>query len=261
MGLTIHYEFRLNTLLLKDVRKVLKELREHALTLPFKEVSEIVEFTDDECDHDFHGDNGNKYRWLKVQSQQYVTEGSVSHDILPKHIIAFSTWPGEGCEEANFGLCLYPETIERKERKITTNIGRGFYWKSFCKTQYASSSDCGGMRNFLRSHLAIIGLLDHADAIGILDSVTDEGGYWEKRDLKALGNEIGAWNEFIAGFGGRLKDTLSKNGKGLTIESEIAKYANFEHLEAKFTQKNPELSDNMGKTVQHIAMLLNEELK
>lgn len=173
MGLTIHYEFRLNTLLLKDVRKVLKELKEHALALPFKEVGEIVEFTEDECDPDFHRDNGNIYRGLKVQSQQYVTECSVSYGILPKHIVAFSTWPGEGCEEANFGLCLYPETIEREGRKITTNIGQGFRWKSFCKAQYASSPDCGGMRNFLRSHLALLGLLGHADEIGVLDSVIE----------------------------------------------------------------------------------------
>lgn len=47
----------------------------------------------------------------------------------------------------------------------------------------------------------------------------------------------------------------------LTIESKIAKYANFEHLEAKIEQKNPALLDKMGKTVQHIAMLMHEELK
>jgi hypothetical protein len=154
MGITIHYEFSLNTLLLKNVRKVLKELRGHALTLPFKEVGEFVEFTDDECDPEFHGDNGNKYRRLKVQSRHYVTEGSVSYGIIPKYIVAFCTWPGEGCEEAYFGLCLYPETIEREVRNISTNRGRGFHWKSLCKVQYASSPDCGGMKYFLRSHLA-----------------------------------------------------------------------------------------------------------
>lgn len=67
MDITIHYEFRLNTLLLKHVRKILKELREHALILPFKEVGEIVELTDDECDPEFYEVNGNKYRRLKVQ--------------------------------------------------------------------------------------------------------------------------------------------------------------------------------------------------
>lgn len=86
MGITIHYEFRLNTLLLKDVRKVLKELREHALTLTFKEVDEIVELADDDCNPEFYEDNGNKYRSLKVQSRHYVTEGSVSYGIIPRSI-------------------------------------------------------------------------------------------------------------------------------------------------------------------------------
>ena len=26
----------------------------------------------------------------------------------PTHVIAFRTYPGEDCEEANFGLCTYP---------------------------------------------------------------------------------------------------------------------------------------------------------
>lgn len=173
MGITIHYEFSLNTLLLKNVRKVLKELREHALTLPFKEVGEIVEFMGDECDPEFHGDNGYKYRNLKVQSRYYITESSVTYGIIPKHIVAFRTWPGEGCKEAYFGLCLYPAIIEREGRKISTNIGRGFHWKSFCKVQYASNADCGGMKNFLRGHIVLLGLLGHADEIGILDSVTE----------------------------------------------------------------------------------------
>lgn len=71
-------------------------------------------------------------------------------------------------------MCLYPETIKREGRKIATNIGRGFHWKSFCKVQYANRPDCGGMKNFLRGHLALLGLLSHADEIGILDSVTEE---------------------------------------------------------------------------------------
>ena len=29
----------------------------------------------------------------------------------PKHIIAFTADPGEECEPANFGLCLYPAII------------------------------------------------------------------------------------------------------------------------------------------------------
>lgn len=260
MGLTIHYKLKANTPSIEEARKLLNTLRKYALKLPFKEVGNIVEFEGEECD--FNANKNDEYRWLKIQSQQTVgfkqPYGDIPIRVTPLYIIAFTIWPGDGCEEANFGLCLYPETTEVKGTKILTNIDKGFYWKSFCKTQYASSPECGGIKNILQCHLAIIRLLDHANTIDILDSVNDESGYWEKRDLEALINEIGAWNEFIAGFVGMLKDAVSKHGKGLTVESEIAKYSNFEHLEAKFAQKNPEQFDKMRKTAQHLVLLMRD---
>ena len=50
-------------------------------------------------------------------------------------------------------------------------------------------------------------MLDHAKELGILGSVSDEGDYWEKRDVKALAEDVGEWNEKIAGLVGKLKDT------------------------------------------------------
>ena len=41
--------------------------------------------------------------------------------------------------------------------------------------QYASNPDCGGVENFLRCHLAVVKLLDHAATLGILKEVSDEG--------------------------------------------------------------------------------------
>jgi hypothetical protein len=70
--------------------------------------------------------------------------------------------------------------------------------------------------------------------------VSDEGGFWEKRDLPALVREIGSWNEMIAAFGGKLKDLLG-NGPG-NLESAIAEFPNFERLEAAGqSQLPPEL--------------------
>lgn len=84
------------------------------------------------------------------------------------------------------------------------------------------------MENFFRCHLAVVKLLDHANELGILKNVSDEGDYFTKRDLKALGDEVGRWNTLIAGFAGRLKDAF-----GESVEAEIAKFPDFEHLEAK----------------------------
>jgi hypothetical protein len=102
---------------------------------------------------------------------------------------------------------------------------KGWCWSSFCKTQYASQY---GVEHFLRCHLTVIRLLDHAKQLGILASVSDEGDYWEKRDIKALTQEVGEWNEGMAGLVGQLKDLF-----GGDFAAPITEYSNFEHLEAK----------------------------
>ena len=56
----------------------------------------------------------------------------------------------------------------------------------------------------------------------------DEGGFFVKRDAQALAQEVGDWNSMTAGWAGRFKDAF---GEG--VVSEIARFPNFEHLEAK----------------------------
>lgn len=46
--------------------------------------------------------------------------------------------------------------------------------------------------------------------------------------MKALVSVVGDWNSMLAGWAGRLKDAF-----GNKIESNIANFPNFEHLEAK----------------------------
>jgi hypothetical protein len=95
--------------------------------------------------------------------------------VTPKHLIAFSIAPGDGCEQANIGLCRYPKTVEVGSRRTQTGLN-GWRWSSFFKTQYASNPSCGGIGNFLRCHLGLVHLLDHADELGILGEVKDERG-------------------------------------------------------------------------------------
>jgi hypothetical protein len=61
-----------------------------------------------------------------------------------------------------------------------------------------------------------------------LQNVSDEGGYWEKRDVAALAREVGDWNTMIAGLAGQLKDLF-----GAEVVAAITDYPDFEHLEAK----------------------------
>ena len=242
MGLTIHYSLKSNTRSPKKARELVARLRGRALDLPFATVEEIVELTGNECDFQ-QLDQDYPHRWLLIQACQYVDRpapggGTHSYHVAPTHLIAFETLPGDGCESANFGLCRYPAEIKLtdsdwpyRERRIRTRLS-GWSWQSFCKTQYASNAQCGGVQNFLRCHLAVIRMLDQAKSLGILEEVSDEGNFWQNRDVRALAEEVGKWNQAIAAFAGRLKDLFGDQEDGLAVESPITEFPNFEHLEA-----------------------------
>ena len=236
MGLTIHYALRTATRSPKTARAVLARLRSRALDLPFERVDEIIELEGAACDYRQY-DREHPLRWLLIQAGQYVDDPGrqgYNYSIAPLHVIAFSAWPGKGCEEANFGLSRYPPAIEvddpvhpGRKRRIATRLS-GWRWASFCKTQYASNPNLGGAANFLRCHLAVIKTLDQAQSLGVLDRVSDEGGYWDKRDLRVLAEEVGSWNETLAGLAGQLADWFGKD-----VVSAITQFPTFEHLEAK----------------------------
>ena len=179
-------------------------------------------------------------RWLLIQAGRFVDEPwseriTDSYRVNPIHVVAFSTWPGEGCEPANFGLCRFPAFIEienpigrGRKKRLDTKLGSGWHWGSFCKTQYASNPECGGVAHFLRCHLLVIKTLDHAQELGILGEVNDEGEFWEKRDVAALAREVGEWNPTIAQQAEQFKDLL-----GMEFQTAIAEFPNAEHLEAR----------------------------
>lgn len=228
MGLTIHYSFHSPTGSADDARRLVEQLRLHALELPFKMVGEMIDLSGAECDFE-KCEKDDPHRWLLVQANQYIERDEHFIQFPPTRLIAFPTWPGEGSEAANFGLCQYPRTVKVRGKDEDTGRPSGWSWSSFCKTQYASNPDHGGVESFLRCHLSLVRLLDNAKTLGILRDVTDEGGYWENRDVKALVEEIAKWNAMIAGFVGRMKDSL----EGHTLQSEITNFPNFEHLEAE----------------------------
>jgi hypothetical protein len=207
-------------------------LYSRALDLPFDKVEPIIECDGDHCDFN-KTDRESPHRWLLIQACECVEIGNASFSVPPAHVIAFSTMPGAASEPANFGLCRYPATIEvrgfvgdRGLRRVRTKLA-GWRWCSFCKTQYASNPKWGGLKNFLRCHVTLVTLLDHAKLLGLLDGVNDEGDYWQKRDVAELASEVGRWNVLVAGFAGRLKDQLGEH-----VLAEIAKFPTFEHLEA-----------------------------
>jgi hypothetical protein len=113
-------------------------------------------------------------------------------------------------------------------RRLRTGL-TGWRWSSFCKTEYASRH---GLDHFVRCHLCVVRMLDHAAKLGILASVTDEGDYWQKRDVQALAKEVGEWNENMAALVGQMKDLL-----GGEVKAPIAEFPDFEHLEMRGRRK------------------------
>ncbi|HEV7923828.1 MAG TPA: hypothetical protein VGR14_00625 [Verrucomicrobiae bacterium] len=267
MGLTIHYQLA-STGDDAKARKLVQQLRQTALDLPIQHVGEIVECRGDECSWKQRADD-DPFRWLLIQAGTHIAlPVSASEkrrgvrremDVRPLHVIAFETEPGDGCEQANFGLCQYPSEVSHPEfGKHQTKL-EGWSWHSFCKTHYASDPRCGGLPNFVRCHLGVVALLDEAHRLGILGAVSDEGDFWETRSLERLTKEIGQQSAILAGFLGVLKDAMSQAPGGAdAVEAPIAAYPNFEHLEAEGQRLLPEQLKTMLKALARSSLLRGE---
>lgn len=257
MGLTIHYKLKTSGTDAK-AKKLITDLHQAAQDLPFKELGEIIDYEGDECKFDRY-QRQDPLRWLLCQAEQSIEikskarksgSGTMRYymSVPPTRVIAFEAWAGEGCEASNFGLCKYPAFIYTGEGRISTHLS-GWNWRSFCKTQYASNPDCGGVPHFLQCHLTVIALLDRAKQLKCLEYVGDEGHFWEKRDVQALVREIGSWNEMIAAFGGKLKDML---GQG--VQSEINQFPNFEQLEMAGQNQLPAGYEKLAQLIKQVSL-------
>lgn len=165
MGLTIHYSLKMDENDYALARERVEQLRRRALELPFESVGDIQHYIGDEC-----GKTGDRLRWFG----QLNTDDADFPLVTPEEIIGFSAMPGEGCESAEFGL--------------RRRAGAGYDWQSFCKTAYSAGSHL----EFLRCHLSVIAVLDHAQELGLLRWVDDESEYWERRD----------WADVLLGYRG-----------------------------------------------------------
>jgi len=243
MGLTIYYSLATSLRDAEQVARLVETMRQFALDLPFEEVSEVVQLSGEEASEDEAGNEDQ--RWLKIQGTAFVSGCEVN----PLHLIGFSTWPGKGCESANFGFCTYPDLVERqsedgRKRKVRTGL-EGWRWASFCKTQYASDPRFGGMEHFLRCHLSVIKMLDFIRRTELVTvDARDEGSYWESRDLERLVKEVVEWNEQVAAIVGLLRPLLEEQGG--KAEAPITSFPHFEHLEAKGAEKLAALWKSLG---------------
>jgi hypothetical protein len=115
-----------------------------------------------------------------------------------------------------------------RTRSIPTGFEGGWLLKGHCKTQYAAEY---GWEHFLNCHRQIISLLDFWRQLGVMVEVTDEGEYWQTRSEEKLRTKLQQYDGLVAAVGGMFKDASTEDGNGLSVESPIFDYANFERLE------------------------------
>jgi len=272
MGLTIHYTFSLPAKTsVADVRQKLGALRQACLDLPFQEVGEMLDLQGEkECNFEKR-DREHPLRWFLCQADGQISfkydrtgkpvpvkigeDGSYGRSILPERVIGFSTYPGNGCEEANVGLSRFPRSVivqnkrTGKNHRVPVENGGGWQWSSFCKTQFANEN---GLEHFIKCHLSVVAMLDAAKRVGFDVTVNDESDYFEKRDVHGLVKAIGEWDQMLAGFGGVLKDAAGESG--MTIESPIFARRDFETLElAGQSQLPPGFGDVVRGLVKETA--------
>lgn len=227
MGLTIHWSLKSRGSR-QRVQDKIEQLRAACLDLPFESVGGIVCLRGLELQR-ARDDRDHPLSWTLIQAGQSVVVDKTGgwtryQDVPPDELICFSTWPGEGCEEANFFLGRYAASVEYHGRSIPTDLS-GWCGRSFCKTQYASNVS---VPHFLRCHLAVCAALEKAKALKLVKTVHDEGDYWTKRDVAALAREVGEWNEMIAGIAGALSDATG--GGSISPITDHPQFKRLEHV-------------------------------
>ena len=222
MGLVISYRLSLISPTIDTIHQKVVELRNIATNLGFIQVGEITTLEGDKCTIDMEDDGNDPNIELKIHASEMI--GYEDRKFLFRHpsvIIGFRCQPGEGCTMADFGFRIFADQENSQE----------WTWFNYCKTQYASNSEYGGLENFINCHLKVVHLLDAAQEMGIVCDVSDCGEYWESRDLSRLAKVVSDGNLLTAVVMGAFKDVASEQNAKFT--APILDYPNFEYLEGE----------------------------
>ena len=155
---------------------------------------------------------------------------STGVEVSPTEGFLFRVDVGEDCEPLWLGLCRYPEKVFHHGQELPTKAGTGWRLAGFSKTQYASLH---GGEHFLRCHRAVVELLAALRAPGVRVKITDEGDYWPRRSVTALGRNLDRMNGLVAATAGALKDSGEAANGQSRVQSPIFAHQHFERLEAE----------------------------
>jgi hypothetical protein len=223
MGLTIHYEVRVAKCDAAKAKALVRSMQRKARELAReRKVEKVLPATSDLVE-------------LKRWAPLWLTRPDPSDpntirgiEVAPIEGRIFPVLIGKGCEPLWLGLCRYPATVRHEDHDVATGLGRGWRFRSACKTQYASLQ---GWEHFHRCHTTIVGLLHAWTELGATVRIVDEGGWWPRRSDANLRRKLDEMNGIMAGLAGAMKDA-SDDDRGPRIASPIFAHPNFEHLEA-----------------------------
>ena len=225
MGLTLHY--RLTAPADCSARSAAALVRRfHAIARGWLADGRVVEVDGIMSDRTFLERFGTAWRTLLHPDDP---ETNVGVPIPPEAGWIFPVDFGADCEWVWLGLCRYPATVVAGGRKHATKLGGRWQFAHSCKTQYASLR---GWDNFVRCHVGAIDLVGEWRALGGRVKITDEGGYWPKRDLATLQQNLERMNGLVAALAGAVKDATEGDG-GAPVQSPIFAHPRFEQLEAE----------------------------
>ena len=252
MGLTIHFGLALPAVTPRaEVVDRLERLRTAATLLPFAAVGDVALTRAGEAlgeglvdrpqlercfrmwawlqvEHgrvvDGAGEVAAELPDVQIETMTFEADDDFDDGVLPE-AVGFAIDVGAHCEPAMFGLAwVPPRDAQFRQLDDEPPVWR---WHCSCKTQYASmESD----EHFIRCHTALVALLDEARSLGFDVDVTDEGEYWETRDLDRLGANLRRINHVMAEFSGALHDAIGGEHR---VEAEIFRHPNFERLEMR----------------------------
>jgi len=226
MGLAISYELALADASPEEARRRIVALHEAAARLDLPELGPLIELQGEGI---CRTDGDDPLFCVKHGAMTVDDYGAFFQDreAIPscRQLVGFATFPGEGSHRCSFGLATHAESSQQ------------WQWYDFCKTQYASSPEYGGMDHFIRCHQRVVALLDLCEELGILANACDPSGYREHRNREELVSCVSRYNVFTAVAIGGFKDALEP--LGYKAEAPILERADFEHLEAQGWQETP----------------------
>ena len=213
MGVHLNCELRLpDSATAEEVENVLVGLRDTALALPFKSLTEIYRPGPGRLDSRRGG-----LRFLASVIAKVFVDDTPPLIADIDLVRGFSVIPGNGCESAAFAFM---------PRADQSGKHGDWFWYSSCKTQYASViSDA----HLVACHGGLVKVLDHAIALGVSVVVRDETRYWDTRDEQRLITEVHNMNRIVAALAGKVSDHAGvANGR---VQAPIFGHPRFERLE------------------------------